>query len=100
MKEIIVERKHSKKSNFPWKLKIGNKIKTDENEIGNEFSKYFAAIGPSLAKKYPWSIDAVWMFFGKGQCYLSQSVFTNKQIESCLFFSENKQKLWCWWSKF
>ena len=27
VKEIIGPAKHSKKSNFPWKLKIGNKIK-------------------------------------------------------------------------
>ena len=33
MKEIIVKAKHSKKSNFPPKLKIGNKIKTGEDEI-------------------------------------------------------------------
>ena len=50
MKEMISKAKHSKKSNFPQKLKIGNKIKTGENEIANEFNKYFADIGPSLAK--------------------------------------------------
>ena len=50
MKEIIGKAKHSKKSNFPRKLKIGNKIKTGEDEIANEFNKYFANIGPSLAK--------------------------------------------------
>ena len=33
--------KHSKKLNFPWKLKIGNKITIDEDEIANEFNKYF-----------------------------------------------------------
>ena len=53
MKEIIGKAKHSKKSNFPQKLKIGNKIKTGENEIANEFNKYFAYIGPSLAKNIP-----------------------------------------------
>ena len=53
MKEIIGKAKHSKKSNFPQKLKIGNKIKTGENEIANEFNKYFADIGPSLAKNIP-----------------------------------------------
>ena len=50
MKEIIGKAKHSKKSSFPWKLKIGNKIKTSKNEIANEFNKYFADISPSLAK--------------------------------------------------
>ena len=53
MKEIICKAKHSKKSNFPLKLKIGNKIKTGEDEIANEFNKYFADIGPSLAKNIP-----------------------------------------------
>ena len=53
IKEIIVKAKHSKKSNFPPKLKIGNKIKTGEDEIANEFNKYFADIGPSLAKNIP-----------------------------------------------
>ena len=50
MKEIIGKAKHSKKSNFPRKLKIGNKIKTSEDEIANEFNKYFADIGSSLVK--------------------------------------------------
>ena len=49
MKEIISNAKHSKKSNFPRKLKIGNKIKTGKDEI-DEFKKYFAVIGPPLAK--------------------------------------------------
>ena len=53
MKEIIGKAKHSKKSNFPQKIKIANKIKTGENEIANEFSKYFADIGSSLAKISP-----------------------------------------------
>ena len=53
MKEIISKAKYSKRSNFSWKLKIGNKIKTGEDEIANEFNKYFADIGPSLAKNIP-----------------------------------------------
>ena len=53
MKEIIGKAKHSKKSNFPPKLKIGNKIKTGENGIANEFNKYFADIGRSSAKYIP-----------------------------------------------
>ena len=53
MKEIIGKAKYSKKSNFYRKLKIGNKIKTSEGEIANEFNKYFADIGPSLAKNIP-----------------------------------------------
>ena len=38
---------------FPGKRKSGNKIKTGEEEIGNEFNKLFVDIGPSLAKKIP-----------------------------------------------
>ena len=53
MREIIGKAKHSKKSNFPWKFKIGNKIKTVEDEIANEFNKYFADIGLSLVKNIP-----------------------------------------------
>ena len=40
MKEIIGKAKD----------KIGNKIRTGENEIANEFNKYFVDVGPSLAK--------------------------------------------------
>ena len=50
MKEIIRKAKHSKNSNFLRKLKIGNKIKTGEDEIANEFNKYFGDIGLTLAK--------------------------------------------------
>ena len=46
-------KQNSKKSKFPQNLKIGNKIKTGENKIANEFNKYFADIGPSLAKNIP-----------------------------------------------
>ena len=44
--------KDSKKLNYPRKLKGNNKIKTGDDEIANEFNKYFVDIGPSLAKKY------------------------------------------------
>ena len=53
MKEIAGKAKHTKKSNFPQKLKIGNKIKTGENDIANEFNNYFADNGPFLAKNIP-----------------------------------------------
>ena len=56
MKEIIGKAKHSEKSNFLQKRKIGNKIKTGEDEIANELKKYFADIGPSLAKNIPDSL--------------------------------------------
>ena len=45
--------KHGGRSGFPRKLITGNKIKTGEDEIANEFNKYFADIGPSLAKNIP-----------------------------------------------
>ena len=51
--ERISKAKHNRKSNFPQKLKIGNKIRTGENQIANEFNKYFSDIGPSLAKNIP-----------------------------------------------
>ena len=47
------ERNIVKRSNFPRKLKIGNKIKTGEDEIANEFNKCFADVSPSLAKNIP-----------------------------------------------
>ena len=53
MKEIIGKAKHSRKSNFPQKLKIGNKLKAGEDEITNEFNKYFSGNGTSLAENTP-----------------------------------------------
>ena len=71
MKEIIGKAKHSKKSNFYRKLKIGNKIKTSEGEIANEFNKYFADTGPSLAKNIPTLLIPL-------ERFLVQSVSINK----------------------
>ena len=51
MKEIIGKAKHSKKSNFPRKLKTGNKIKTGEDGIANEFNKNFCRYWPIFSKK-------------------------------------------------
>ena len=51
MKEIIGKAKDSKKSNFSGKLQPGIEINTGEDAIANEPNKYFADIGPSLAKK-------------------------------------------------
>ena len=50
MKEINGQAKRGDKSSFPAKLKTDSKIKTGEDEIANEFNKYFANIGSSLAK--------------------------------------------------
>ena len=44
MKEITGKAKHYHKSNFPRKLKIGNKTETGEYGIGNEFSRYYSYI--------------------------------------------------------
>ena len=38
---------------FPRNLKIGNNMKTGENEIANKFNKCFADVGSSLAKNIP-----------------------------------------------
>ena len=94
MKEIIGKAKHSKKSNFPQKLKIGNKIKTGENEIANEFNKYFADTGPSLAKHIPRSSIPFESFLERVNTLPSQSLSIN-QLKDAFFFSESKQKSWC-----
>lgn len=52
MKEIIDNAKHSKKSNFPRKLKIDNKIKAGEDKLANAFDNFFTDVGPYLTKIY------------------------------------------------
>lgn len=46
VKEITNKAKQSSKSSFPWKTKTDNKIKTDADEIANQFNKYFEDTGP------------------------------------------------------
>ena len=46
----MVKQNIVKNQTFPQKLRIVSKIKTGEIETVNEFDKYFADIGPSLAK--------------------------------------------------
>ena len=46
VKEITDKAKQSNKSRFPWKTKTDNKIKTDGDEIANQFNKYFGDTGP------------------------------------------------------
>ena len=53
MKDTTDKAKDITKSNFPGKLKIVNKIKTGEDEIGNEFNKYFVDTGPSSGQNIP-----------------------------------------------
>ena len=95
MKEIIGKAKHSKKSSFPWKLKIGNKIKTSKNEIANEFNKYFADIDPSLAKNIPNPSIPFESFLKRVNSTLPSQSLSIKELKNAFFFSENKQKSWC-----
>ena len=91
MNEIIGKAKHSKKSNFLGKLKIGNKIKTGEDEIANYFNKYFADIGPSLAKNIPDSSMPFESFLKRVNTTLpSQSLSINELKDN--FFSLKPSK--------
>ena len=90
MKEIIGKAKHSKKSNFPQKLKIGNKIKTGENEIANEFNKYFADTGPSLAKHIPKSSIPFESFLKRVNTLPSQSLSINQLKDAFFSLKANK----------
>ena len=85
MKEIIGKAKHNKKSNFPQKLKIGNKVKTGENEMANEFQKYSADTGPSLAKNIPKPSTSFESFLKRVNTTLpSQSLLIN-ELKDCFF---------------
>ena len=86
MKEIVVKAKHSKKSNFPRKLKIGNKIKTGEDETANEFNKYSADIGLSLAKNIPNPSIPFEIFLKRVNTTLSSQTLSINKL---------KQKSWC-----
>ena len=86
MKEIIGKAKHSNKSNFPQKVKTDNEVKTGEGEIANQFKKYFADAGPSLAKNIADLLMSFEISFEKSQHYLTQLVFINRRIESCPFY--------------
>ena len=98
IKEITGKAKHSKKLNIAWKLKIGNKIKTGEDEIANEFNKYYADIGPCLAKNIPNPSMPFESFLKRVNTTLSSQSLSINELK-VPFFSENKQKCWCWWKK-
>ena len=49
----MVKQNIVKNQTFPQKLRIVSKIKTGEDETTKEFDKYFADIGPPLAKNIP-----------------------------------------------
>ena len=93
MKEIIGKAKHSQKPNLSQKLKIGNKMNTVENEIANEFNKFFADIGPSLAKNIPKSSIPFESFLKRGNSTMSSQSLSANELKDA-FFSENKQKSW------
>ena len=89
---MISKAKHSKKSNFPQKLKIGNKIKAGENEIANEFNKYFGNIGPSLAKNIPKTLIPFKIFLKRvNTTQPNQSLSINELKDA--FFSMQKKKV-------
>ena len=90
MKEINGKPKQSNKSNFSQKLITDNKIKTGQDKIANEFIKYFADIGPSLAKNIA---DPSMPFESFLKTANSQSVFINKAIERCLFLISKQTKV-------
>ena len=86
--------KHSLKSNFPWKLKIGNKIKTGEDEIANDFNKYFADIGPSLAKNISDPSMAFESSLKKVSTTLPSEFLSINELKDG-FFSLKAEKSWC-----
>ena len=84
-------KQNSKKSKFPQNLKIGNKIKTGENKIANEFNKYFADIGPSLAKNIPKPSIPFESFLKRvNTTLLSQSLSINELKDAFFFLKTNK----------
>ena len=95
MKEIIGKAEQSKKSNFPRKLKIGNKIKTSEDKIANEFNKYFADIGSSLAKNVPNPSITLESILKRVNTTLPSQSRSINELTDAFFFSENKQKPRC-----
>ena len=91
---MIGKAKH-KNSNFPPKLKIGNNIKTGEDEVANEFNKYFADIGPSLAKNIPDPSMPFRSFLKRVNTTLHSQSSSINELKDAFFFSENKQKFSC-----
>ena len=91
MKEIIGKPKYSK--NFPRKLKTGKKIKTGEDEIVNEFNKYFAGIAPSLAKNIPDPSISFERFLKRVNTTQPSQSLSIKELKDA-FFSLKEQKPW------
>ena len=95
MKDTTDKAKDSTKSNFPRKLKIVNKIKTGQDEIGNEFNKYFVDTGPSLGKNIPNRTIPFESFLKRVNITLTSQSLSINELKDVFFFSKNKQKSWC-----
>ena len=95
MKDTTDKAKDSTKSNFPRKLKIANKIKTGQDEIGNEFNKYFVDTGPSLGKNIPNRTIPSESFLKRVNITLTSQSLSISELKDVFFFSENKQKSCC-----
>ena len=92
MKKIIGKAKDSKKSNFPRKHKIDHKLKTGEDEIANEFNKYFADIGPSLAKNIPNPSISFESFLKRVNTTLPSQSLSIKELKDNFLFSLKTNK--------
>ena len=86
MKNIFGKAKDSKKSNFPRKHKIDHKLKTGEDEIENEFNKYFADIGPSLAKNIPNPSISFESFLKRVNTTLPSQSLSINELKDAYFF--------------
>ena len=92
MKKIIGKAKDSKKSNFPGKHKIDHKLKTGEDEIENEFNKYFADIGPSLAKNIANPSISFESFLKRVNTTLPSQSLSIKELKDNFLFSLKTNK--------
>ena len=82
----------SNKSKFLRKLKIDNKIKTGGDETANEFYKYFADIGPYLAKNIPDPSMPFESFLKRVNTTLPGQAFSINKLKDA-FFSLKTNKL-------
>ena len=92
MKKIIGKAKDSTKSNFPRKHKIDRKLKTGEDEIANEFNKYFADIGPSLAKNIRNPLISFDSFLKRVNTTLPSQSLSKKELKDNFLFSLKTNK--------
>ena len=95
MKDTTDKAKDSTKSNFPRKLKIVNKIKSGQDEIGNEFNKYVVDTGPYFGKNIPNRTIPFESFLKRVNITLTSQSLSINELKDVFLFSENKQKSWC-----